>query len=85
MPLSQYKKKELYRHVDSFELADPKLFEDAVVQENLSICLLKKNIVNKYDWMELTLKSFDQRFIEYYKCHIYLLYAFLMYIYTDFL
>ena len=54
MSLSQYKKKELYRHVDSFELADPKLFEDAVVQENLSICLLKKNIVNKYDWMELT-------------------------------
>ena len=25
-PLSQYKKKELYRYVDSFELTDPKLF-----------------------------------------------------------
>ena len=69
-PLFKYKKKELYRHVESFELADPSLFEDAVVQENLSICLLKKNIVNKYDWMELTLKSFDQRFIEYYKWNI---------------
>ena len=29
MPLSQYKKKELYRHVETFELADPSLFEDA--------------------------------------------------------
>ena len=38
MPLSQYKKKELYKHVDSFELADPGLFEDAVITENLSIC-----------------------------------------------
>ena len=36
-PLSQYKKKELYEHVETFELADPKLFEDAVITENLCI------------------------------------------------
>ena len=24
MPLSQYKKKELFRHVETFDLADPK-------------------------------------------------------------
>ena len=35
MPLSQYKKKELYRHVETFELADPKLFEDAEITNNL--------------------------------------------------
>ena len=70
MPLFKYKKKELYKHVDSFELADPKLFEDAVVQENLSICTLKKNIVDKYSWMGLVLKSVDQRYIEYYKWNI---------------
>ena len=70
MPLSQYKKKELYRHVESFELADPKLFEDAVVQENLSICTLKKDIADKYTRQGLVLKSVDQRYIEYYKWNI---------------
>ena len=70
MPLSQYKKKELYRHVESFELADPKLFEDVVVQENLSICTLKKDIADKYTRQGLVLKSVDQRYIEYYKWNI---------------
>ena len=70
MPLSQYKKKELYRHVESFELADPKLFEDAVVQENLSICTLKKDISDKYTRQGLILRSVDQRYIEYYKWNI---------------
>jgi len=70
MPLFKYKKKELYRHVETFELADPKLFKDAVVQENLSICTLKKNIADKYSWMDLVLKSVDQRYIEYYKWNI---------------
>ena len=69
-PLFKYKKEELYRHVDSFELADPKLFEDAVVQENLSICTLKKNIVDKYTWQDFVLKSVDQRYIEYYKWNV---------------
>ena len=67
MPLSQYKKKELYRHVDTFELADPSLFEDAVITENLCICTLKKNIVGRYTWQDLVLRSVDQRYIEYYK------------------
>ena len=69
-PLSQYKKKELYRHVESLELADPKLFEDAVITENLSICTLKKDIADKYSWQDLVLKSVDQRYIEYYKWNI---------------
>ena len=47
MPLSQYKKKELFRHVDTFELADPKLFEDAIITENLCICTLKKEYADK--------------------------------------
>ena len=69
-PLFKYKKKDLYRHVETFELADSKLFEDAVVQENLSICTLKKDIADKYSWMDLVLKSVDQRYIEYYKWNI---------------
>ena len=70
MPFSQYKKKELYRYVETFELADPKLFEDAVITENLCICSLRKYTVDKYSWMDLVLKSVDQRYIEYYKWNI---------------
>ena len=69
-PLSQYKRKDLYRYVDSFELADPKLFEDAVITENLCICTLKKNIADKYSWLDLVLASCDQKYIEYYKWNI---------------
>ena len=67
MPLSQYKKKELYRYVETFELADPSLFEDAVITENLSICLLNKNTIDKYTWTDMTLASYDQRYTDYYK------------------
>ena len=70
MPLSQYKKNELYRHIELFELADPKLFEDAVITENLCICTLKKEYADKYGWMDLVLKSIDQRYIEFYKWNI---------------
>lgn len=70
MPLSYYKKNELYRHVESFELADPKLFEDAVITENLCICTLKKENADKYTWLDLVLKSVDQKYIEYYKWNI---------------
>ena len=69
-PLSQYKKKELYKHVETLELADPSLFVDAVITENLCICTLKKDIADKYSWMGLVLKSVDQRYIEYYKWNI---------------
>jgi hypothetical protein len=69
MPLSQYKKG-LYRHVETFNLADPKLFADAVITENLFICSLKKNTVDKYSWMNLVLASCDQKYIEYYKWNI---------------
>lgn len=70
MPLSCYKKKELYRHVETFELANPKLFEDAVITYNLCICSLRKNIDSKYDWMDLVLKTVDQNYIEFYKWNI---------------
>ena len=68
MPLSKYKK--LYSHVIDFELADPSLFEDAVITENLCICTLKKDIADKYSWIDLVLKSVDQRYIEYYKWNV---------------
>lgn len=70
MPLSYYKKKELYRHVETLELANPKLFEDAIVQENLCITACRKAAIDKFTWMDLVLESVDQRYIEYYKWNI---------------
>ena len=69
-PLSQYKAKGLYKHVDSFELADSKLFEDAVITENLCICSLRKYTVDKYTWQDLVLRSVDQSCVELYKWNI---------------
>ena len=65
-PLSQYKKKDLYRHVDSFELADPKLFEDATISNNLCICSIKKLEVNRYTLDNMELASFDKAYTIYY-------------------
>jgi hypothetical protein len=71
MPLSYYNKKdELYRYIEDFELANPKLFQDAVITENLCICTLNKKEINKYSWMDLVLESVDQKYIEYYKWNI---------------
>lgn len=70
MPLSCYKKNDLYRHVETFELADPKLFKDAVITENLCITTCKKSIVDKYSWMNLVLASVDQRYIKFYKWNV---------------
>lgn len=69
MPLSQYKKN-LYKHINSFELANPKLFKDAVITENLCITTCRKNVTDKYNWMDLVLASVDQKYIEYYKWNI---------------
>ena len=70
MPRSYYKKNELYRHVETLELANPKLFEDAIVQENLCITACRKAAIDKFTWMDLVLESVDQRYIEYYKWNI---------------
>lgn len=69
MPLAQYKPKslELWRYVESFELADNEMFEDADITKNLCICILKKGIVDKYSWEDLEEASFDSGFVPYYK------------------
>ena len=70
MPLSNYKNKsaELWRYVKTFELADPKLFVDAKITENLCICTLENKNVDKYrTYEELSLKSYDPRFKAFYE------------------
>ena len=70
MPLSQYKKKELFRHVETFELADPSLFEDASISNNLCITICRNKFVDKYSWKDLLLESVDQRYRVFYKWNI---------------
>lgn len=68
MPLSNYKNKsaELWRNVKTFELADPKLFVDAVITNNLCICTLfnkRVDVFKSYD--DLLELSFDPKYIAY--------------------
>ena len=70
MPLSCYKKKsnELWRYVESMELADPKMFDDADITKGLCICTIQNSLVDIYkayeDMEELT---FDKRYLVFYR------------------
>ena len=69
MPLSCYKNKsnELWRKVKTFELADPKMFVDADITNNLCICTIENINVDKYSWEDMQFESFDKRYIEFYR------------------
>ena len=70
MPLSCYKKKsdKLWRYVVSMELADPKMFVDASITNNLCICTLRKSVVDKFKtYEELSMESYDPKFKAFYE------------------
>ena len=69
-PLSQYKNQKLFENIESFELTDPKIFEDAAITKNLCICTNKKAKVNKYTWSTLLFNSFDKRYIKFYQWNV---------------
>jgi hypothetical protein len=69
-PLNQYKGQKLYEHIEQFELADPKLFSDAVITENLNISIVTNKKQNKFTWQELVLESCDQNFRKFYDWNI---------------
>ena len=69
-PLSQYKKQKLFENAETFELADPKIFEDASITRNLCICSLKKESTNKYTWKALLMDSCDQSLRKFYDWNI---------------
>lgn len=69
-PLSQYKSQKLYEHIEQFELADPKLFSDATITENLNISVVTKKKQNKFTWQQLVLESCDQNFRKFYDWNI---------------
>ena len=59
-PLSQYKNQKLFENVETFELADPKIFKDAEIGKNLCICSLTKKPANVYDWESLRINSYNE-------------------------
>lgn len=69
MPLSRYKK-DLYKYIESFELANSNVFKDAFVPKNLCVTICGKSVINKYNYTDLVLASVDQIYIEYYKWNI---------------
>ena len=67
-PLSMYKSNGNYRHVEDFRLADPDMFEDADITNNLCICTLRKSVVNKFKtYEELSMESYDSKFKAFYE------------------
>lgn len=70
MPLSCYKKKsdELWRYVESMDLADPEMFEDADITNNLCICKLRKDVVDRFKtYEELSMESYGSNILPYIK------------------
>ena len=70
MPLSCYKNKsnELWRYVESMELADPKMFDDADITNNLCICTLQNHMVDKFrSYDEMSMESYDPKFKVFYE------------------
>ena len=66
MPFSKYKANNLYKHVVSLEIVDPKAFADAAITNNLCVCKLVKNEINR-TFEELELETFDQNYREFYE------------------
>jgi hypothetical protein len=66
MPFSKYKANELYKHVLSLEIVDPKAFKDATITNNLCVCKLIPNKIER-TFEELELETFDQRYREFYE------------------
>lgn len=70
MPLSCYKNKsnELWRYVESMELADPKMFADATITDNLCICTLQESVVDEFKtYEEMEMESYDPKFRAFYE------------------
>ena len=71
MPFSKYKANELYKHVLSLEIVDPKAFKDAVITTNLCVCKLIPNKIER-TFEELEIETFDQRYREFYELNAHL-------------
>ena len=68
MPISCYKKKEngLYKKIASVEQVDSKIFKDATIAENLSICCLNNSLDNGLNYGDIEVEAFDSKWKKYY-------------------
>lgn len=69
MPLSCYKKKtdELWRYVETMDLADPKMFVDATITDNLCICTLQQKNCDVFETFEdMEMLTFSPKLVLFY-------------------
>lgn len=66
MPFSKYKSQHLYKHITKVELVDPKLFEDAIITDNLCICSLTDE-EQEQTLDEIELQTYDTQYSEFYR------------------
>ena len=66
MPVSKYKGKELYRHVESIKKVEDH-FDDACVGESLIVAEMSKTADTFSSFEELEMCKFDERFKKFYK------------------
>lgn len=82
MPFSKYKKDELYKHVLSSELVNPKDFPDAYITNNLCVCeLIPEKIERKFE--DLEIETFDPKYREFYELNMRLPDNFMHYYFSD--
>ena len=66
MPISCYKGQNLYKHILTLTLADPKTFTDAQITNNLCVCkLINREMNQTFD--EIELQTFNQEYREFYE------------------
>lgn len=66
MPFSKYKSNELYKHVVSLQLVDPKCFDDVSITDNLCVCrLIPQKIERTFE--ELELETFEPKYRDFYE------------------
>ena len=77
MPFSKYKSNELYKHVISLQLVDPKCFDDAVITDNLCVCrLIPQKIERTFE--ELELETFEPKYRDFYELNTHRDYSYII-------
>lgn len=66
MPFSKYRASNLYKHVTSLSLVDPKAFKDAAISDNLCVCRLTEEEIER-EFVDLEIETFNQDYREFYE------------------
>lgn len=66
MPFSKYKAGNLYKHVISLSLVDPEAFKDATITDNLCVCRLIEEEIQR-EFVDLEIETFNQDYREFYE------------------